>query len=142
MWGLTIGFAAYGYSFYLLLTWLPGYLVKTYHMDIIKSGAYAMVPWIVAAIADFIVGGWLVDYLIKRGNEPTRVRKTIIVIGMLMGLTIIGARHDHESEHRDLLDHRRADGAGVHSAHRLVDPVADRAQRQRRLDRRNHELLQ
>jgi sugar phosphate permease len=91
VWGLTIGFAAYGYSFYLLLTWLPGYLVKTYHMDIIKSGGYAMVPWIVAAIADLIVGGWLVDYLIKRGYEPTRVRKTIIVIGMLMGLTIIGA---------------------------------------------------
>jgi sugar phosphate permease len=91
VWGLTIGFSAYGYSFYLLLTWLPGYLVKTYHMDIIKSGAYAMVPWLVAAVADLIVGGWLVDYLIKRGFEPNRVRKTIIVIGMLMGLSIIGA---------------------------------------------------
>jgi sugar phosphate permease len=91
VWGLTIGFAAYGYSFYLLLTWLPSYLVKTYHMDIIKSGAYAMVPWIVAAIADLLVGGWLVDYLIKRGHEPTRVRKSVIVVGMLMGLTIIGA---------------------------------------------------
>jgi sugar phosphate permease len=91
VWGLTIGFAAYGYSFYLLLTWLPGYLVKTYHMDIITTGAYAMVPWIVAAIADLIVGGWLVDYLIKRGMDANRVRKTIIVVGMLMGLTIIGA---------------------------------------------------
>ncbi len=91
VWGLTIGFSAYGYSFYLLLTWLPGYLVKTYHMDIIKSGAYSMVPWIVAAIADLIVGGWLVDHLVARGFEQTRVRKTIIVIGMLMGLTIIGA---------------------------------------------------
>ncbi len=91
VWGLTIGFAAYGYSFYLLLTWLPGYLVKTYQMDVITSGGYAMIPWIVAAIADLIVGGWLVDYLVKRGYEQTRVRKTIIVIGMLMGLTIIGA---------------------------------------------------
>ena len=91
VWGLTIGFSAYGYSFYLLLTWLPGYLVQTYHMDIIKSGAYAMVPWLVAAAADLLVGGWLVDYLIQRGYEPNRVRKTIIVIGMLMGLTIIGA---------------------------------------------------
>src|SRR5207253_6467396 len=26
VWGLTIGFAAYGYSFYLFLTWLPNYL--------------------------------------------------------------------------------------------------------------------
>src|SRR6516164_6504525 len=37
VWGLAIGFAAYGYSFYLFLTWLPGYLVKTMHMDILKS---------------------------------------------------------------------------------------------------------
>ncbi|GAC1539336.1 MAG: MFS transporter [Candidatus Velthaea sp.] len=91
VWGLTIGFAAYGYSFYLLLTWLPNYLVKTYHLDIIKSGGYAMIPWLVAGTADLLVGGFLVDYLIKRGYDSTRVRKTIIVIGMLMGLAIIGA---------------------------------------------------
>lgn len=27
VWGLSLGFAAYGYCFYLFLTWLPGYLV-------------------------------------------------------------------------------------------------------------------
>jgi sugar phosphate permease len=91
VWGLTIGFASYGYSFYLLLTWLPGYLVKTYHMDVLRSGGYAMIPWIIAAIADLIVGGWLVDFLVQRGFDANRVRKTIIVVGMLMGLTIIGA---------------------------------------------------
>ncbi len=96
VWGLTIGFSAYGYSFYLLLTWLPGYLVKTYHMDIIKSGLYSMVPWLVAGAADLLVGGWLVDYLIGRGMDSNRVRKTIIVIGMLMGLTIIGAVTTHD----------------------------------------------
>ena len=37
VWGLTIGFAAYGYSFYLFLTWLPNYLVETMHMSILKS---------------------------------------------------------------------------------------------------------
>ena len=91
VWGLTLGFSAYGYSFYLLLTWLPSYLVKTYQMGGIKTGAYAMIPWIVAGIADLIVGGWLVDSLIRRGFDANRVRKTIIVIGMTMGLTIVFA---------------------------------------------------
>jgi len=37
IWGLTIGFAAYGYSFALFLTWLPGYLVRELHMRILGS---------------------------------------------------------------------------------------------------------
>ena len=91
VWGLTIGFAAYGYSFYLLLTWLPGYLVHTFHMTVLSSGLYTAVPWLVAAVADLAVGGFLVDALIRRGLDPTRVRKTILVAGMLLGLTVIGA---------------------------------------------------
>lgn len=91
IWGMTIGFAAYGYSFYLLLTWLPGYLQKTYHMTVLASGWYTIIPWAVATVTDLVIGGWLVDRLIASGREPTRVRKTLIVIGMLMGLFVIGA---------------------------------------------------
>ncbi len=61
VWGLTIGFAAYGYSFALFLTWLPGYLVSTMHMSILKSAVYAAIPWVFATISDLLVGGWLVD---------------------------------------------------------------------------------
>jgi ACS family D-galactonate transporter-like MFS transporter len=91
IWGMTIGFAAYGYSFYLLLTWLPGYLQKTYHMSVLTSGWYTIIPWAVATVTDIVIGGWLVDRLIASGREPTRVRKTLIVIGMLMGLFVVGA---------------------------------------------------
>ena len=91
IWGLTIGFAAYGYSFYLLLTWLPSYLARTFHMSVLTSGYYSAIPWIVAGTADLLVGGFLVDALIARGLDATRVRKTILVAGMLLGLTVIGA---------------------------------------------------
>jgi len=37
------------------------------------------------------VGGWLVDYLIERGFDPTRTRKTILVVGLLLGLAVVGA---------------------------------------------------
>jgi MFS transporter, ACS family, D-galactonate transporter len=91
IWGLTIGFAAYGYSFYLFLTWLPGYLVQTMHMSMLKSAGLAAIPWMVATITDLLVGGWLIDHLIARGKDETRVRKTVLVIGMLFGLAVFGA---------------------------------------------------
>ncbi len=91
VWGLTIGFAAYGYSFALFLTWLPGYLVRELHMNILTSAGYTAIPWIVATIADLIVGGWLIDHLIRRGNDETRVRKTVLITGMLLGLAVFGA---------------------------------------------------
>ncbi|GLV14263.1 putative transporter YybO [Alicyclobacillus hesperidum] len=91
VWGLTLGFAAYGYSFYLFLTWLPGYLEKQMHMSILKSGWYTAGPWLVATITDLLIGGWLVDKLIQRGHDVTRVRKTVLVIGMILGLAVIPA---------------------------------------------------
>jgi len=91
VWGLTIGFAAYGYSFYLFLTWLPGYLVSQMHMSIIKSAGYAAIPWAFATVADLVVGGWLIDHLIARGYDETVVRKTVLVGGMVLGLAVFGA---------------------------------------------------
>jgi MFS transporter, ACS family, D-galactonate transporter len=91
VWGLTIGFAAYGYSFYLFLTWLPGYLVQTMHMSILKSAAYTAIPWMCATVADLVVGGWLVDHLVVLGKDETVVRKTVLVVGMLIGLAVFGA---------------------------------------------------
>ncbi|MBD5657075.1 MAG: MFS transporter [Candidatus Eremiobacteraeota bacterium] len=96
VWGLTIGFSAYGYSFYLFLTWLPSYLSGSLHLGLIKSGWFAAIPWLIAAVADIVVGGWLVDFLIDRGFEPTRVRKTILVVGLLLGLAIVGATRTHD----------------------------------------------
>lgn len=91
IWGLTLGFAAYGYVFYLFLTWLPGYLVRTAHMSLLTSAAYTAIPWAVATVTDLAVGGWLVDHLIRRGGQETTVRKTILVGGMLLGLAVLGA---------------------------------------------------
>jgi MFS family permease len=91
VWGLTLGFGAYDYSFYLFLTWLPDYLVQTMHMSILRSAGYATIPWICATIADLIVGGWLIDHLVANGRDETRVRKAVLVVGMVLGLAVVGA---------------------------------------------------
>jgi len=88
IWGLAIGFGAYGYSFYLFLNWLPDYMVRSGGMANLKSAA---IPWAVATVTDLAVGGWLIDALIARGADETRVRKSVLVAGMLLGLAIVGA---------------------------------------------------
>jgi MFS transporter, ACS family, D-galactonate transporter len=93
IWGLTIGFAAYGYLFAFLLTWLPTYLQSTFGVNILKAGGYVFLIWGVGTLTDLIVGGWLVDYLIKRGADPNRVRKTVLIVGLIMGFAVIGAAY-------------------------------------------------
>ena len=91
VWGLVIGFGAYGYSFNLFLTWLPDYLVRTMHRSILTSAGFAAIPWACASVADLLVGGWLINFLIGRGRNATRVRKAVLVIGMCTGIAVLGA---------------------------------------------------
>jgi MFS transporter, ACS family, D-galactonate transporter len=91
VWGLALGMAAYNYNFYLFLTWLPGYLSNALHLDILQSGFYAAIPWLAATASDLLVGGWLVDHLIRLGHDSTRVRQTILVTGLALGLAVAGA---------------------------------------------------
>ena len=93
VWGLTVGFAAYGYLFAFLLTWLPTYLQTTFGVNILKAGGYVFLIWGVGTLTDLIVGGWLVDYLIKRGADANRVRKTVLIVGLVMGFAVIGAAY-------------------------------------------------
>lgn len=91
VWGLSIGFGAYGYCFYLFLNWLPGYLVHTMHMNILQSAMFTAIPWMCATVADLVIGGWLIDHLIARGRDETRVRTTVLLAGMCAGLAVFGA---------------------------------------------------
>ena len=76
-----MGFAAYNYSFYLLLTWLPSYLSVAHRIDLFHSVLYTSAPWLFATFTDLLVGGWLVDALIQRGWNPTRVRQMVLIGG-------------------------------------------------------------
>src|SRR5580698_393716 len=88
--GLALGFAAYNYCFYLLLTWLPSYFTGALHLDLQSSVLYTSIPWLCATATDLAVGGWLVDELIRRGFNDSRVRQTILIGGMVMGLGLLG----------------------------------------------------
>jgi MFS transporter, ACS family, D-galactonate transporter len=91
VYGLALGWGAYNYTFFLLLTWLPSYLSVSLHMDLFHSVFYTSVPWLFATATDLLVGGWLVDSLIQHGYDANRVRQTVLVAGTAFGLAIFGA---------------------------------------------------
>jgi MFS transporter, ACS family, D-galactonate transporter len=95
--GLSLGFGAYNYVFYLLLTWLPSYLSMALHIDLLHSFLYTGVPWLIATATDLFVGGMLVDALVSRGWNAELVRKIVLVVGTACGLGILGAAHAHSA---------------------------------------------
>ncbi len=95
--GLALGFGAYNYVFYLLLTWLPSYFSFALHIDLLHSFLDTSVPWLIATAAELSLGGWLVDYLVQHGRNSSVVRRVVLICGEAFGLGILGAAHAHDA---------------------------------------------
>lgn len=88
--GLCLGFFCFGYNWYLLVTWLPDYLMEVRHLPVLKAGFSAALPFLVFTVGEPL-GGWLADVLVRRGWDETRTRKGIVTISFAMGLLLIPA---------------------------------------------------
>lgn len=88
--GICLGFFCFDYYWYLLVTWLPDYLVTVRHFTIIGAGLYSALPFLVFGVSE-PVGGWIADRLIHRGWSETRTRKGIVTVAFLTGLLLIPA---------------------------------------------------
>jgi len=88
--GICLAFFCFDYYWYLLVTWLPDYLVTVRHLTILKAGLYASLPYFVWAVSEPL-GGWVADYLIGRGWDETRSRKGLITMAFATGLLLIPA---------------------------------------------------
>ncbi len=114
--GLALGFGAYNYIFYLLLTWLPSYFAFALHIDLMHSFLYTSVPWLLATACELAIGGWLVDFLIRRGADASRVRRVALIAGACCGLGILGAAHAHTAAQALVWISLSITGLSVHSA--------------------------
>lgn len=88
--GICLGFFCFDYYWYLLVTWLPDYLVNVRHMTIVKAGLFSSVPFLVFGLSQPI-GGWIADRLVSAGWDETRARKSIVTVAFLTGLMLIPA---------------------------------------------------
>jgi len=83
-WGMIIGFFGVVYLTWVYSAWLPGYLEIQRHMSIKSAGFASAVPY-VAGVIGALWGGWLTDWLVRRGLSPIdsrRVPMTISLLGM------------------------------------------------------------
>ncbi|XBC27904.1 MFS transporter [Leminorella grimontii] len=86
--GIYIGQYCINALTYFFITWFPVYLVQARGMSILKAGFVASVPAL-CGFAGGILGGVISDYLMKRTGSVTLARKTPIVLGMLLSISMV-----------------------------------------------------
>ena len=81
LWGACAAQFCYSYPFYLVLTWLPLYLVNSQHLSLGSMAGVTAALYALQAVAA-VISGWASDMLIGKGHSPTLVRKGFVVAGM------------------------------------------------------------
>ena len=80
-WGAAVGHFAGNYILYFLLTWLPFYLVRERNFSMGKMARIGCAAFLLCA-ASSAISGPLSDRWIARGASTTRVRKSLLVVGL------------------------------------------------------------
>ena len=81
LWGASAAQFCYSYPFYLVLTWLPLYLVSSQHLSLGSMAGVTAALYALQAIAA-VISGWASDNLISKGHSSTLVRKGFVITGM------------------------------------------------------------
>lgn len=92
VWGLIIGQGTLATALFFFLTWFPSYLVKAKGLGILKTGVYAMIPFLVG-IVGAILGGKLSDWMLAKGYSESAARKIPICVGFALAIAIVGANY-------------------------------------------------
>lgn len=88
--GASIGQFATNSTLVFFLTWFPTYLASERHMDWMKAGIFAMVPFIAASVG-VLAGGQVSDRLLHSGKSLAFARKLPVIVGLMMSTTIVAA---------------------------------------------------
>jgi sugar phosphate permease len=82
MWAVMCAYAAYIYSLWFFLSWLPSYLVDYRKFTVIKTGHLAALPLAAGVFGDAF-GGWLTDKLLVKTNNLKFSRRSVAIVAML-----------------------------------------------------------
>jgi MFS family permease len=82
LWGSCLGNLGYAYAFWLVVSWLPVYLVKTHGLTMAQMAPLGAGIFALSAVTAALTG-WASDRWLKAGASSNRVRKTALLSGML-----------------------------------------------------------
>lgn len=69
-------------------TWFMSYLIESRHMTMIKVGIFQALPFL-GATAGILLAGFFSDFFIRRGYSMSAARKAPLIIGTLLGSSIV-----------------------------------------------------
>jgi ACS family hexuronate transporter-like MFS transporter len=88
-WGLLLSRFISDPVWWFYLFWLPKYLVDERHFSLVHMGMLAWLPYLTADLGSF-GGGLASGWLVKRGWEPLRARKAMLLpCALLMPLSLL-----------------------------------------------------
>ncbi|MGH8092308.1 MAG: MFS transporter [Chthoniobacterales bacterium] len=96
-WGAALGHFCSNYPFYLMIVWLPFYLVSERHLSMQQMAREGALFYLIYAIMS-PVAGWITDSFVRGGASPNVVRKVSMALGhsiiasALLGLASANAR--------------------------------------------------
>ena len=82
-WGAGIGHFCSNYAFYLLILWLPYYLVSERHLSMTQMARETAVFFVIYALGSPVVS-WVADSRIRVGASANLVRKSSMAVGHLV----------------------------------------------------------
>lgn len=90
IYGIIIGTFSYNYFMFFCVTWLPAYFREQWKLTVEEMGTFTAFTFSGMAITA-IVAGALADWLITRGANPIKVRKSFTLAGFAVASTeVIG----------------------------------------------------
>ena len=81
--GMTLEYFCGNYVVYLLLTWLPFYLIHERHFSLTQTAKIGGAVFLLKSVGG-IASGWISDIWISRGASATLVRKTLLCGALLV----------------------------------------------------------
>jgi len=80
LWGSCLGYFCQSYTLYLVLRWLPVYLVKARGFSMTEMAQIGAVVYALSAVTS-VLTGWVMDRWLAAGAASNRVRKTALLTG-------------------------------------------------------------
>lgn len=89
-WGTFIGNFCGGYVWYLMLSWLPIYLVTERHMNLSSMGIFGSMLFVLTGVVS-ILSGLVTDRMLRRGFSASKVRLGFMITGLLLSTFLVPA---------------------------------------------------
>ncbi len=85
LWGASLGHFAANYAFYLILTWLPTYLINVRGFSMVTMATVLSGAYLLNAIGGY-GAGWLTDWWIRSGRSANVIYKGIMALNHIAGI--------------------------------------------------------